>query len=85
MEDVADLALDHPHRLLRSAGQIPSILFPVLPCENGMLLILFQNLFHQCVQNRLLALEMAVKGCLADAHRIDDLGNGRSLKALDGK
>ena len=47
-----------------------------------MFLILLQYFLHQCIQNRLFALEMTVKRCLPNAHCAGNLGNRGSFKPL---
>ena len=82
VEDVAKLTLDHLHGSVSGQRQVGGIFLPIGSGEDGMAFILLQNLLHQGIQNLLLALEMAVEGCLANAHRVRDLGDGGGFKPL---
>jgi len=88
MEDVTDLSLNHLRcRIRRQRLFIICIgeFIPIRPCKNGMFLILIQNILHKRVQNRLLALKMAVKRCLANADGACNLRDRCGFKALHGE
>ena len=82
MEKIANLALNHPYGFVGSQGQAAGIFRPIPPCKKGVFPILLQNLLHQRIQNCLLALKMAVKGCLPNADSAGNLRKGGCFKPL---